>query len=267
MLRYLRLFTVQFKTSALLAAQYRSDFLIDAVLGLFWVVAATMPLFVVYGGDVNSGKQGIPGWTFGETLLVVACFTTLQAVLDGVINPGLAAVVDHIRQGTLDFILLKPADSQFLVSTARFQLWRVSGLLHAGVVFGVAFHEIGRAPSAGGVLVALLLLVLATLLLYSMWILIVSTAFIVVKVDNLTYLFTSIFDAARWPSSVFRGAMKFVFTFVIPLAVMTTFPAEALLGRLDWATLGASILGSLAFVGVARAVWLRSIKHYTSAGG
>ena len=59
---------------------------------------------------------------------------------------------------------------------------------------------------------------IATLLLYSLWILIVSAAFIVVKVDNLTYLFSSIFDAARWPASVFRGAVKFFFTFVIPLA-------------------------------------------------
>jgi ABC-2 type transport system permease protein len=266
-MRYLRLFMVQFRTSALLAAQYRWDFVIDGVLGLFWVIAATMPLFVVYGGVTDSTRPGIPGWSFGETLLVVACFTTLQAVLDGAINPGLSAVVDHIRQGTLDFILLKPADSQFLVSTARFQLWRVSGLLHAGVVFGVAFYQIGHGPPVSGVFIALALLVIATMLLYSLWILIVSTAFIVVKVDNLTYLFTSIFDAARWPSSVFRGAMKFIFTFVVPLTVMTTFPAQALLDRLEWQTLAFSVLGSLLFVAAARAVWLRSIRFYTSAGG
>ncbi len=264
MTRYLRLFGLQFRTSALLAAQYRFDFFLDALIGLFWTAAAVMPLFVVYG---DAKRPGIPGWSFGETLLVVACFITLQAVLDGAINPGLASVIDHIRKGTLDFVLLKPADAQFLVSTSRFQLWRVSGLLHASILFGFAFHELGRGPPVLGVLAALLLLAVATLLLYSLWILIVSAAFIVVKVDNLTYLFTSIFDAARWPSSVFRGAVKFFFTFVIPLTVMTTFPAEALLGRLELSTLAFSVLGSLAFAAVARAVWLQSIRHYTSAGG
>jgi ABC-2 type transport system permease protein len=134
-------------------------------------------------------------------------------------------------------------------------------------VFFVAFDSIGRGPSVTGVLIAVVLFGIATLLLYSLWILIVSAAFIVVKVDNLTYLFSSIFDAARWPSSVFRGAVKFVFTFVIPLAVMTTFPAEALLGRLEPTTLGFSIVGALAFATVARLIWLRSIGHYTSAGG
>lgn len=267
-MRYLRLFFVQFRTSALLAAQYRVDAFLDPLLSTFWLFAATLPLFVVYSGASSSGgAPAIPGWTFGEAMLVVACFTVLQAVLDGAINPGLSAVVDHIRQGTLDFILLKPADSQFLVSTARFQLWKAFGFVQAGVLFAIAFREIGHAPPLTGVIVAVLLLILATALLYSLWILIVSTAFIVVKVDNLTYLFGSIFDAARWPATVFRGALKYIFTFVIPLAVMTTFPAQALLDRVEWDTLGFSVLGSLGFVALARIVWLRSIRFYTSAGG
>ena len=67
-----------------------------------------------------------------------------------------------------------------------------------------------------------------------------SAAFWVVKVDNLTYLFGSLFDAGRWPIDVFRGifrgALRFVFTFVFPLALMTTYPALALLGKLDAGT-------------------------------
>lgn len=264
MTRYLRLLLLQLRTSTLLAAQYRYDFFLDGFIGLFWVAAAVIPLSVVYG---DPSRPGIPGWTFGETLLVTGCFIALQAVLDGAINPGLQAVIDHVRKGTLDFILLKPADAQFLVSTSRFQLWRFSGLLHAAIVFGLGFRELGHGPPPLGVLAALLLLGVATLLLYSLWILIVSAAFVVVKVDNLTYLFTSIFDAARWPSSVFRGGVRFFFTFIIPLTVMTTFPAEALLGRLEPERLLASVLGAAAFAGVARAVWLRSIGLYTSAGG
>lgn len=264
MTRYLRLLGLQLRTSALLAAQYRWDFLVDGCISVFWAVTAVVPLFVVYG---DASRPGIPGWTFGEALLVTGWFILLQGVLDGAINPGLQAVIDHIRKGTLDFVLLKPADAQFLVSTARFHLWRVFSLVTAGVIFGLAFARIDAAPTPGGVGMAVVLLAAAVLLLYSLWILIVSAAFIVVKVDNLTYLFSSIFDAARWPSSVFRGAVKFLFTFVIPLAVMTTYPAEALLGRLELSTLAASVVGALFFAAAARAVWLRSIGHYTSAGG
>jgi len=264
MRRYARLLWLQLRTSALLAAQYRWDFLVDGAISLFWAFTAVVPLFVVYAGDK---RPGIPGWSFGEALVVTGWFILLQGVLDGAINPGLQAVIDHIRKGTLDFVLLKPADAQFLVSTSRFQLWRVTSLVSALAVFVVAFTHLGFAPRAQGVLMSLVLLAVATLLLYSLWILIISAAFYVVKVDNLTYLFGSIFDAARWPSSVFRGVLKFVFTFVVPLAVMTTYPAEALLGRLDLTTLGASVVGSAIFAAAARSVWLRSIGHYTSAGG
>src|SRR5205823_4591984 len=116
-------------------------------------------------------------------------------------------------------------------------------------------HRLGRAPSPGGVALALVLLVAAIAVLYSLWILTIAAAFYVVRIDNLTFLFSSIFDAARWPSSVFRGVVKFVFTFVVPLALMTTYPAQALLGTLDLRTFAFSIGGALAFVIVSRAIW------------
>jgi ABC-2 type transport system permease protein len=90
-------------------------------------------------------------------------------------------------------------------------------------------------------------------------------AFWVVRLDNLSYLFNSIFDFAHWPVSIYRGVWRIVFTFVIPLAVMTTYPAEALLGRLDPTTALAAVGGSLFFATLARGVWNQAIKRYTSA--
>ena len=262
MTRYLRLLALQLRTSALVAAQYRWDFLIDGVISLFWACTALVPLFVVYGG---AQRAGIPGWSLGESLVVVGWFILVQGVLEGAINPGLQAVVDHIRKGTLDFVLLKPADAQFLVSTSRFALWRVTSLFTALLTFAIAFRMLGRWPSLGGVGLALVLAAVATWALYSLWILIVSAAFYVVKVDNLTYLFGSIFDAARWPVSVFKGGLRFVFTFVVPLALMTTYPAQALLGRLEPATLAWSLGGTLVLAALSRAVWLSSLRRYSSA--
>jgi ABC-2 type transport system permease protein len=189
----------------------------------------------------------------------------LQAILEGAINPSLTTVVEHIRKGTLDFVLLKPADAQFLVSTAKFQPWRATNVLTATAIFVYAFRLLGRAPSAGGVLAAGVLLLTSTILLYSLWILTVSAAFYVVRVDNLTFLFSSIFDAARWPSSVFRGFLAFVFTFVIPIALMTTYPALAMLGKLRASTLVWALAGTGLFALLARVVWLASIGKYTSA--
>jgi ABC-2 type transport system permease protein len=123
----------------------------------------------------------------------------------------------------------------------------------------------GRWPAPAAVATALILLACATLVLYSLWILVISAAFYLVKIDNLSYLFASIYDAARWPVDVFRGFLRLLFTFVIPLALLTSYPALALLGKLDLAVAAQALGGSLVFAVAARVVWLRSIGRYTSA--
>lgn len=262
MRRYARLFAVQVRTSMLLALQYRSDFLVEGGISLFFTATALTPLLVVFGA-----RPTIAGWSFGEALVVTGFFTLLGAVLEGAIHPSLVAVVEHIRRGTLDLVLLKPADAQFLVSTQRFLPWRVTSVVAALAIFAYGFHRVGRWPSLAEIGVALLLLVAAVAVLYSLWILVVSAAFYVVKVDNLSYLFSSIFDAARWPASVFRGVLAWVFTFVIPLALLTTYPAQALLGQLRPTTFAGAIAGAVAFTVLGRRIWLRSLARYTSAGG
>jgi len=259
-LRYLRLLGVQLRASAATAMQYRVEFLVEGALALFWTAWSLVPLLVVFGR-----RPSVAGWTFDEALVVMGWFTVMKGVLEGAVNPSLTTVVEHIRKGTLDFVLLKPADAQFLVSTAKFEPWRVVDVLGGVAIFAVAFHRMGRAPGAGEIAVALVLLVCASLVLYSLWILVVASAFYVVKVDNLSYLFVSIYDAARWPVSVFRGVLRLVFTFVVPLALMTTFPALALLGRLSPLSAAQAFLGALLFAVLARMVWVRSIGKYTSA--
>jgi ABC-2 type transport system permease protein len=128
-----------------------------------------------------------------------------------------------------------------------------------------AFAKLDAAPGAGQILLAILLTMAALMILYSIWILVVCAAFWVVRLDNLAYLFSSIFDFARWPATIFSGTLRVVFTFVIPLALMTTYPAAVLLDRLDERTALLGIGGALAFAAAARLIWLRAIGHYTSA--
>lgn len=259
-MRYVRLLLVQLRTSLLLTMQYRLDFLLEGMVEAIWTLTAVVPLLVVY-----RDRTTVAGWTLPEAMLVVAWFTLLQGVLEGAINPSLSQVVEHVRKGTLDFLLLKPADAQFLVSTARFAPWKATNVLVSAAMIAWSFARLGHAPSWWSVALALLLLLTSCLTLYALWILTVSAAFVVVRVDNLTYLFASVFDAARWPATIFRGLLRIVFTFVVPLAVLTTWPAEALLGRVGPSKVfGALAIASFALA-LSRFVWVRAIARYTSA--
>lgn len=260
LVRYARLLVTQLRMSTVTAMQYRSDFILRGAMSLMWLGVTLVPLISVF-----QQRATVRGWSFPEALVVVGCFSLMKGVLEGAISPSLTSVVEHVRKGTLDFLLLKPVDAQFLVSTARVEPWRVMDVIGAAGVFVYAFHRLGHAPAPQTVAVAAALLGVGVLVLYALWILIVSAAFWVVKVDNLSYLFGSLFDAGRWPIAVFRGALWFAFTFLFPLALMTSYPAMALLGRLRPETAVAALVGGLAFASIARFVWKRALGFYTSA--
>jgi ABC-2 type transport system permease protein len=260
--RYLRLLRAQLRMSATTAMQYRTEFLLKGALALFWIAVTLVPSIVVF-----SRRQVVAGWTYEQSLVVLAWFTLLKAILEGGVTPSLLSVVEGVRNGSLDFVLLKPADAQFMVSTSKFEPWRVVDFLGAGAIFLYAFEKMGRWPTGDDVVKAVLLLLVAVLLLYSIWILVISASFWVVRMDNLSYLFSSIFDAGRWPINAFQSQLlRWIFTYVFPLAAMTTFPAQALLGQLaNKNTTAWAVAGGVAFAVLARLVWTRAVRFYTSA--
>ncbi len=262
LLRYVRLLGMQVRASLLLAMQYRLDFVLNVALSFFWAASSLVPLLVLF-----QKRDNIAGWSWYEALVVVAWFNVLKGLLTSVIQPSLTQVVEHIRKGTLDFVLIKPADAQFLVSTARFEFRQLADSVAGLGILVYALSHIGRLPSVAALLSTIVLLICAVAILYAIWIVVVSLAFVFVKVDNLSYLFLSLYDAARWPASIFRGSLAVVFTFVLPLALMTTYPALAILDKLAPTRLAVAVGTALLFTGVSRLVWLRSIRGYTSAGG
>lgn len=260
MRRYLRLLGLQLRMSIALGAQYRWDFLTQGALSLVWTVLGLVPLYVAL-----HSRPAVAGWTYEQALVVVGLFTMLKGVLDGAVHPSLVLVVEHIRKGTLDFVLMKPADAQFLVSTARFEPWRAVDLVAGVAILVWAFRLMGTLPDAANIALSTVLLGVAVAVLYSLWIMVVAAAFWVVRLDNLSYLMSSLFDFGRWPVTIFRGWVRLFFTFVVPIALMTTYPAEALLGRLAPASAWLGIAGALLFACGGRFVFTHAIGRYTSA--
>ncbi|MET0387619.1 MAG: ABC-2 family transporter protein [Polyangiales bacterium] len=260
MRRYIELLTVQVRASLLLALQYRLDFFMQGALALFWSATALVPLYALF-----TIRDGVAGWTGNEMLIVVGFFTAHKGVLASVIQPSLTQAVEHIRKGTLDFLLLKPADAQFMISTSKLEPAHAMDVLAGFVIIGWATVRAGFRPSLLDVALALALFLCGLTILYALWILVISLAFRVVKIDNMSYLFVSLFDAARWPSSVFRGALAFLFTYVIPLALMTTYPALAVLGRVRAHDVGVALAVALGLTLTSRFIWTRSIRYYTGA--
>lgn len=261
MSRYLRLAMLQLRISAAEAMAYRSDFVIQGLISLGWMAITLLPYLVLF-----DGRRLIAGdWDAASALVVMSYFLGINAVLVGVVSPSVTSMIEQIRSGAFDYVLLKPVDAQLLVSTSRYEPWRIFDLLGAIALGVYAFHLRGSAPAAIDVVVGMLLFVSGVLAMYAMWIACAAASFWVVRLDNLAYLLGAIFDTGRWPVQVFRGMWRLVFTAVIPVALMTTFPAMALLGRLSLTTGLATVGGSLLMLILSRLLWRAAIRNYTSA--
>lgn len=260
MSRYVRLLWVQLRTSLAQAMAYRANFVIEGTMSIAWLLLALLPLMVLF-----DQRKSVAGWDPPSALIVMAYFMGVKAVMEGLVNPSLTQLVERIRTGAFDYVLLKPVDAQFMVSAARYEPWKAFDLMGAIGLAVYALYQRGYAPTGGELGLGVLLFVAGVLAMYALWIVCAAASFWVVRLDNLIYLLGSILDTARWPIQVFRGVWRFVFTFIIPIAVMTTFPAMALLGKLDARTALATLGGAVVMLGISRLVWLSAIRNYTSA--
>jgi ABC-2 type transport system permease protein len=260
MTRYLRLLAIQLRTSVATAMAYRANFLLEGVMSLAWTALMLLPLIVVY-----RGRTTVAGWDASSAQIVMAYFIAVHAVIEGMISPSLVDLVERIRNGAFDYVLLKPVDAQVMISASRYEPWKVFDLAAAIALVIYAFTRLGTSPTPAHLALGVVLFGTGVIATYALWILCAAASFWVVRLDNLMFLLSSIFDVARWPIQVFPRAWRFVFTFVIPVAVMTTYPAMALLGKLDARAVLATLGGSLGLLAISRAVWRTAIRSYTSA--
>src|SRR5207253_2096917 len=141
-MRALRGVRAQLRASIATALQYRFEFAVEGALALLWMGVTLVPLIVVFGT-----RETVAGWTFPEMLVVLGWFVALKGILEGTLSPSLLQVIEHVRKGTLDFVLLKPADAQLLVSLSKIEPWRMIDVAGAAVILVVAFQRIGRPPA------------------------------------------------------------------------------------------------------------------------
>lgn len=258
--RTLRALGAAWKVSLLTATQYRGDFLLTLGMSLVWSSWTILPLFFVY-----RQTPVVAGWNAWEALLVMAFFLLLRGLLDAFIEPNLRGLVEKVRDGTLDFVLLKPVDAQVLVSFSRLDPGRLLDVFSALGLATYALVQLGHAPGPAEIALAAGAVLAGAGMLYALWLCAAATTFFWVRVESLSYLLGALLDAGRWPAAVYRGWLRVVFTLVLPVALMTTVPAEALLAR----TGAGSVLGSLGLAALflvgSRALWKFAVSRYTSA--
>jgi len=173
--------------------------------------------------------------------------------------------MEHVRQGTLDFTLLKPASAQFLVSTRHLSLVRVVDLFMGVGVMAAGLVMLGNSLSLSSVLVFIVTLCAGIACVYALLLTLVTLAFWFVRIENLLAIFWAFTDAGRFPIDVYPGWLRLTLATVVPIGIAVTVPAEAISGRLSPESLLTMLAGTIFAVGFATWFWRRGLQSYTGA--
>jgi ABC-2 type transport system permease protein len=258
MLKYLKLISLFWRTAIAAEMEYRLNFLLSALTSLGNLIGSLFGLFLFYRTGYN-----FSGWNVNEALIVVGIFTFLQGFSTTFLSPNLSKIVTQVQEGTLDFVLLKPVSSQLWLSIRTLSPWGFPDMIFGIMMIGYAGNKLGLNLS--NYLVSLIPLSFGMIILYSLWFMLGSTSIWFVKIYNVTEVLKGLIEAGRFPMVAYPTAYRFFFTFIIPVAFLTTVPAELMLGRdvILWVILSGFLAIFLLFF--SNAFWRFALRFYTSA--
>lgn len=256
----IRIIFTYFRLGALNELEYRANFFVQIFESMLGLVVAVGGLLVVFGHT-----ESLNGWSPDQLLALVGIYILVGGLINLVINPSLERFMQDVREGTLDFTLTKPADSQLLVSIQRVEIWKLVDVVLGFVVIGLALVRLGENVGLGDTAVFLITIFCGFIMVYSFWLMLATLSFWFVRVENLLVIFQSMYSAGRWPVGIYPGWLRFALTFLVPIAFAVTVPAEGLTGQLSTNTLVlAVVLAGILFI-AARLFWRFGIRFYSGA--
>ncbi len=260
MIRIAKVLRLFWRTSWAAEMEYRGNFIFACLSSFGNLFGSAFSLWLFYRAGA-----GFPGWTVHEGAVVLGVFSIFTGVVASVLSPNLSRIVTHVQEGTLDLLLLKPLDSQLQVSLRVLSPWGVPDVVFGALVCAWGLWESQRA--GGWSVVAVVPFGAGVVLLYALWFLVATTSVWFTKIYNATEVLRGLLDAGRFPMAAYPAIYRLVFTFVVPVAFLTTVPAEALLGRSTSTWMLASPAVACAAFIASRLVWRRALRSYTGASG
>ena len=248
------------RVSALHELQYRVNFwlqLVESVVALGTAIAVVALVFA------NTDELG--GWSLDELLVILGVHVLLGGVIKALVQPNMMKLVEDVTEGTFDFVLLKPADALLLTSVRQVSLWKLVDVVVGLGVVAYAVAQPGVDLTLSGTLTGLVLVVAGAVIVWCFWVALTVSSFWIVRADTIVELFSGLYQAGRWPISIYPLALRVAFTVLVPLAFAVTVPAEAITGRLTTVGLATALGFTLLLVLVTRWLWGRGLRRYDGA--
>ena len=259
--RYLTIYGALWRTSVTREMSFKGNFLLWIVVELLW-----FGLQLSFVGVVFSQTRTIGTWTVWQVVLLTGTSNFIQQIYQAFFLVNCTNLSELVRTGKMDFLLLLPVNTRFVVSTRQVDLPSFANAAFAACVMAFAAHKLALHPTVVQLLGFAALCVAGLLVHYSLMFMLASVCFWTVRAQGIVWGYFNLFNIARMPDEAFHGAFKAVFTFALPVLLVSNVPTRVLADKLASPKMWLVLLGlGVIWAMISEWFWRRSLRHYTSA--
>jgi ABC-2 type transport system permease protein len=240
---------------------FKGNFLLWIVVEFLWFGLQLSFISVLY---LHTDQIGT--WTKWQVVMLIGASHFIQQMFQAFFLINCTNLSELVRTGKLDFLLLLPVNTRFVVSLRQVDLGAfVNGALGLAVM-AFAAKQLHYVPTVTHVLGFFALCFAGILIHYSLMFLLATISFWTVRAQGIVWGYYNLFNIARMPDEAFSGVFKAIFTFALPMLLVSNVPVRLLVDKLDSPLpLLLLVLMSLACFFISEFGWRASIRHYTSA--
>jgi len=259
--RYLGIYALLARNSVVREMTFKTNFLLWIVVELLW-----FSLQLSFIGVMYLHTESIAGWSKWQVVLLMGASHFIQQLFQAFFLINCTNLSELVRTGKLDFLLMLPVNTRFIVSVRQMDLGAFVNAATAVAVTVYAANRLALAPSAGLVLGFLVLCAVGIIIHYSLMFLLATVSFWAVQAQGIVWAYYNLFNIARLPDAAFKGLFKVFFTFAIPMLLVSNVPVKLLVQKLGSPLELLLLLGmALGCLLVSEAGWRVSVRRYTSA--
>ncbi|HEY1661218.1 MAG TPA: ABC-2 family transporter protein [Verrucomicrobiae bacterium] len=259
--RYFSIYAALWKNSVAREMSFKGNFILWIIVELLWFGLQLCFVTVLY-----SQTNSIGTWTKWQMVLLVGASNFIQQIYQAFFLTNCTGLSELVRTGKMDFLLALPVNTRFIVSTRQVDLGAFVNALFAVCVMIFAAGKLQLHPTAMQLIGFSALCIVGVTIHYMLMFMLAAISFWTVRAQGIVWGYYNLFNIARMPDEVFRGAFKAVFTFALPILLVSNVPTRVLADKLQspkwWLLLLA--LGLIWGI-ISEWFWKFSLRRYTSA--
>ena len=252
------------KNSLIREMTFRGHFLVNVASELIWV-----GLLLVFIKVIFSKTPDVRGWNEHQYLFLMGTHMLVTGVFEAMFFGNLWRVSQLVRTGDLDFVLLRPADPQFLLSFERMNYSALANIPVAGAICLYAAHAQQVSIGLTKILLFLFVIAVGVLILYSLLFMFAVSSVWLIRQTGLDHLWFYTVSLARYPAEMYRrfagGVLWFGLVFVFPVLMVTNLPARIMVRTFNPGMVVYITAVSILLLGLSSVVFRFALKSYRSA--